>query len=243
MKNRLIMLMRYIHHFGFIKGLGLSMCLRNLKTGYVTLKKYGKIYLRKNSSDIGIFNQIFIDKEYDIKLSFEPRCIVDCGANIGLTSLFFAVKYPLATIFSFEPEAENFKILKTNTQLFPKIIPVNKAIWSKDGVISLVKSNSFDSHSVIEPVRNSDTVDSITVKSILDEYSLPGIDVLKMDIEGGEKEIFEAETQSWLPKIKVLIIELHDRMKPGCSMSLFNTLRGYNYSMSIKGELLIFEFK
>jgi len=237
------MIMRYFHNFGFIKGLQLSIRIWRLKTGSLNLTKYGKIYLRNNSSDMDIFNQIFIDKDYNINLSIEPKVIVDCGANIGLTSLFFAVNFPSASIFSFEPEAENYEILKINTRQFPKVTPVNKAIWSKDGVISILKSSSFDSHKVTESVINSDTVDSISIASILTKYNLSEIDLLKMDIEGAEKEIFEAEIQDWLPKIKILVIELHDRFKPGCSMSLFNALKGYNYNMSIKGELLIFEFR
>jgi len=242
MKNKLVWLFRYVHHFGFFNGLKLFFQIWVLKTEVLELKDYGEIYLRRNSSDTGIFNQIFIEREYNIKFSFEPKFIIDAGANIGLTSLFFSKKFPLATIVALEPEVENFKILKINTKNCLKVISVNNALWSKDGVISLVKSPSYDSHNVSESNNSSDAVCSITISSLLNTYNISRIDILKMDIEGAEKEIFSSDVQNWLPKVKVLVIELHDRYKSGCSMSLFQALSGFDYSMSIKGELLIFEF-
>jgi len=231
-----------MHHFGFFEGLYLIIQLKIFKKEYINLKNYGTIHLRQNSSDIGIFNQIFIEKEYNIKLSFEPKFIVDAGANIGLTSLFFAQKFPLAKIVSLEPEMENFKNLKFNTKNWLEVIPLNKALWSKDATISLIKSSSYDSHTVSVPNNVSETVEAISLSSLITEYNPPRIDILKIDIEGAEKEVFDSEVKDWLPKIKILVVELHDRFKPGCSKSLFKALYDYKYNMSIKGELLIFEF-
>ena len=72
------------------------------------------------------------------------------------------------------------------------------------------------------------------------EYNFPKIDILKLDIEGSEKELFETNFEDWLPKTKILIIELHDAMKTGCSKSVFNAISKYDFSFSIKGENIIF---
>ena len=53
-------------------------------------------------------------------------------------------------------------------------------------------------------------------------------------------EVFESNTEGWLPKTRVLIIELHDRMKPGCSKAVFNAIGKHNFSLDMKGENLIF---
>ena len=66
------------------------------------------------------------------------------------------------------------------------------------------------------------------------------IDILKLDIEGSEKEVFSAGFENWMPKTKVIIIELHDAMKPGCSRAVFAAVNKYNFSFNIKGENIIF---
>jgi hypothetical protein len=68
----------------------------------------------------------------------------------------------------------------------------------------------------------------------------PHIDILKLDIEGSEKEVFETGYEHWLPKINILIIELHDKMKKGCSRAVFNAISKYDFSFDIKGENIIF---
>src|SRR5436309_569985 len=63
------------------------------------------VFLRSNTSDHSAFWQIFIDKQYEYPIEFIPNTIIDCGANIGLTSVYYANKYPQATIIAVEPEA------------------------------------------------------------------------------------------------------------------------------------------
>ena len=84
------------------------------------------------------------------------------------------------------------------------------------------------------------TVRSFTLKEIMDKYNSSTIDLLKVDIEGAEKELFSSNYEYWLPRTKVLIIETHDRLKQGCSKSIFAALASYNFSLDIKGNTLIF---
>jgi Methyltransferase FkbM domain len=66
------------------------------------------------------------------------------------------------------------------------------------------------------------------------------IDILKLDIEGAEKKVFESGYEQWLPKVKVLIVELHDRMRSGCSETVFKAVSQYSFSNEIRGENHIF---
>ncbi len=71
------------------------------------------ILLRTRTSDIQTFGQVFVAREYDFPLPGpEPRLIVDGGAYVGYTTLFFAHRYPNAKILAIEPAAENFRILR-----------------------------------------------------------------------------------------------------------------------------------
>ena len=65
------------------------------------------------------------------------------------------------------------------------------------------------------------------------------IDIIKIDIEGSEKEVFAIHTDLWLPKTKTLIIELHDRIVPGCSKTVFKQISKYDFSMEIMGQNLL----
>lgn len=87
---------------------------------------------------------------------------------------------------------------------------------------------------------NEDTVSAISILDIMDFYKIEYIDILKIDIEGSEMELFENNYEGWLSKTKVLIIELHDSKRNGASKSFFKAISNYNFTMIIKEENLIF---
>ena len=62
------------------------------------------------------------------------------------------------------------------------------------------------------------------------------IDLLKIDIEGAELEVFSNNYESWLPKTKALIIETHDQDRKGTTRPFFSTIAKYNFSTTISGE-------
>ena len=72
------------------------------------------IYLRRYTSDYSTFKQIYVKKDYDISIDFEPKIIIDAGANVGLASVYFANRFPNAIIYAIEPEQSNFEALVQN---------------------------------------------------------------------------------------------------------------------------------
>ena len=66
------------------------------------------------------------------------------------------------------------------------------------------------------------------------------IDILKMDIEGSEKEVFSSNYAYWLPRTRCIIIEIHDFMRAGSSNAVFATMAKYNFSLAVHDENLIF---
>lgn len=97
------------------------------------------VELRLFTSDIPIFHQVFAARDYDSPaLPATAGTIVDLGANIGLASVFFALRYPSARIFALEPDPKNFAALVRNTTGFwPRVVTREGAAWTHDGQIRL----------------------------------------------------------------------------------------------------------
>ena len=193
------------------------------------------IYLRLNTSDIPTFDQVFINQEYNFATSKPPNIIVDAGANIGLSSVYFASRYPESRIISIEPEKSNFELLKKNVAPYPNIIPLQAALWDKNEEISLVDPGFGKWGFMTVKKENQEErlcnllhqVPGMTVDRIMQDYSIPRIDILKIDIEGAEREVFH-DTSLWIEKVDVIIVELHESMKPGCIRSFYTGARGFD---------------
>jgi len=188
--------------------------------------------LRVPSTDVLAYDQIFLAREYDLLLASPPRVIIDAGANIGLASIFFANKCPEAKIISIEPEAENFRLLTKNTAPYPNIVPVQAALWDKNETIHIVDPGhgfwGFVTRKACLSDRYLHSVEGLTIDKIMEEYRLASIDILKIDIQGAEKEVFR-DTSSWIGKVRALIIELHEYNRPGCTRSFYNGSNGFDH--------------
>lgn len=199
-------------------------------------------YLRALSSDISTYKQIFIKKEYNFNLEKLPNTIIDAGANIGLASIYFAKKYPTSKIIAIEPEKNNFNLLIKNTTPYANIIPLRAALWHKKKEIKIIDPGLGNWGFMTEgkeSLRNTEhpffqTVNAITLENIIEDFNLNEIDILKIDIEGAEKEVF-SDTIRWIDKVNSIIIELHERMKQGCNRSFYCGTKGF-YKEWTQGE-------
>jgi hypothetical protein len=86
----------------------------------------------------------------------------------------------------------------------------------------------------------SGSIPAYSIGSIMEEMNWSTIDLLKLDIEGSEKEVFEKNYESWLPNTKMIIVEVHDHMRKGAAKSVFTATNKYNFSFSMNHENLIF---
>lgn len=198
------------------------------------------ITLRLKTSDLATFKDIFVKGQYDFKPVKPPGVIVDAGANIGLTSLVFANRFPAAKIIAIEPEISNFRMLVKNTAPYANIVPVQAAVWNDNGIVDIVDPGlgkwGFQVGSGGGEVAMS--CRGVTIDRIMRDHDLDYIDILKMDIEGGEKEVF-GDADRWIDKIGILAVELHDRLKEGCSRSLAGATGKFRYRWKI-GENVYF---
>lgn len=200
-----------------------------------------KIFLRNRTTDVHTFYDIFTNDEYDIDFGFTPETIIDCGANTGLVTVFYKNKFPHSRIIAIEPELSNFEMLLKNTSSLSNVDCLHNAIWGKEGFIEITDPG-FGNWGFItneSETETDTTVETITISNIVEQYNLCKIDVLKMDIEGAEKEVFESNYKEWMPLTNIILIELHDRLKIGCSKAFFKAISEYDFSIEIKGELLV----
>lgn len=199
-------------------------------------------YLRIPSSDVPTYKQVFIDLEYAFSVASPPDVIVDAGANIGLASIYFTNKYPAAKIIAIEPEQSNFELLKKNVAAYPNIQPVQAALWHKNEEIDLVDPGLGNWGFMTEQKGNLNgnaaptrhRVQAMTVDKIMEVFDLKKINILKIDIEGAEKEVF-SDTTAWINRVDSMIVELHERMKTGCNRSFYLGSVGFEHEW-MQGE-------
>lgn len=205
------------------------------------------LYLRPWSSDLYVFEQIFIHREYDTPIS-KPQTILDAGANIGLAAIYFANRFPDAKIVAVEPESNNFAMLKRNIQPYPNIVALQAAVWSHSGRLTLVnrddKSWAFRFTEPQEEAAPSDPHDTCVAFSI-DEISklhndARAFDLLKIDIEGAERSVFSAGGD-WIDNARCIIVECHDRLLHNCESTVVAAMRSRSYQTRRSGEYLVFE--
>lgn len=156
------------------------------------------------------------DSEYRLPVSIQPRVILDIGANIGLTSLYFATAYPQARIWAFEPAPANLELLQGNVAAFSDrvtVIPVGLGAEAgrfpfgpsgdplNFGGGSFRENGSDPSQTVLLP--------ATTLRDAVERYSIPQPDVIKLDAEGAEWNILRGTPAHLLAATKVVIGELH----------------------------------
>jgi FkbM family methyltransferase len=231
-------LTRYARCFGGIQGplLYLLSPTQQFKGRLVEATVPGtdvKLQLRVGTSDISVFNGMFCWQEYGWDFENPPRTIVDAGGYTGISAVYFAIRFPDARIIAIEPSESNFRLLVRNTARFKNIQPVHAALWPRSGSLVLndpgsgawglqvgeanPEGASGQTGESKHPVR------AITVTDIIRDYGLDRIDLLKVDIEGSEREVF-GDSVGWIDQVDAICMELHDRFKTGCSRSFFKAV-------------------
>lgn len=202
------------------------------------------VYVRVPSSDLKVFEQVILEKEYRLPAKRQPEFIVDAGANIGLASVFLANQFPNARILALEPEKSNFELMVKNVAPYHNVTPVRAGLWSEKTELEVVDSGlgnwGFQVGSLLNGKAPSGTSDQIvhafTVESILRDFGVAKIDLLKIDIEGSELEIFQTADR-WIDRVDSMVIELHERFRPGCSRAFYNATNSFTHEW-MQGELV-----
>ena len=196
------------------------------------------VFVRGGGSDWTTFAKIFLEQDYRFDCpGFQPKVIIDAGANVGFATLFFAQQYPQAKIISIEPEPSNYAMLVKNTRSYPQVIPVHAALWNKPMALTISNPDADAwEFRVGAGAPGMASLRSVTIPELLNIAQTDQIDVLKIDIEGAEKDLFDSGYEVWLEKVRLLVIELHDRFRPGASSTFYRALTHYEFGQFPNGE-------
>ncbi len=201
------------------------------------------IKLRKKTSDVTVFRQIFIQREYEPIIFFAKnslkdkiKIIVDAGANIGLTSIQFANRFEQAKVFSIEADIDNYNLLVDNLKCnkLSKVSSHHRALWSSSEKLSI--TNSFRdsqewSRRVTTELQPNSEVLGLTITDLM-EMTDGSIDILKIDIEGAEAEFFKNQkaTIDLLNKTTFIAIELHQEVQFNQTFEAYLTQCSFTYA-------------
>jgi FkbM family methyltransferase len=206
--------------------------------------------LRPDSTDVEIFSQIFLYahyRTYDMArcaeiAAYYDSCakplVLDLGANIGLSALYFAKNWPKATIVGVEPDQGNYTLFCQNTAGQENIAPIRGAIASKHSYARIINPHESEwGYRTEINDRNSGGLVALSVAELLERHSDCQPFICKIDIEGAEQELFSANTQ-WLARFPIVIIELHDWLFPrsGNSGNFLRAIAGTNRDFILSGE-------
>lgn len=172
-----------------------------------------------------LFKEIFISNDYFFQTANNEPVIIDCGANIGMSVLFFKFIYPNCSIVAFEPNPEAFYLLKKNVEQnnLENVKLYNLALSDKEGEIDFFVGNNeaILLASVIEE-RGGNKVFKIKSDK-LSNYLDAKVDLIKMDIEGSENQVLnDLMATGTITIAENYIIEYHHRIsKQKSSLSTF----------------------
>jgi len=202
------------------------------------------LFMRMGTSDREVLGQIFIEEEYQPIALSGPQAIIDLGANVGYSSAYFLSKYPNASVLAVEPDPANHAVCVSNLAAFgtrgrvllgaawPEIskLALNRGAW-RDGRDWTTQVELASGEGTV-----SAPVEAYDMPTLIRLSGFTEIDLLKIDIEKSEIELFSRNTELWLPSIRNLCIELHG---PDCEAVFFRALSDYSYDLSQSNELTV----
>ncbi len=216
-----------------------------------------QFYFRKQTTDEQVMNSIFGCRQYDLNrlkrvddlLDFARQqqakglrpLIVDAGANIGASSIYFLDNFPNALVVAVEPEVHNFELLAKNIEGL-NVEPFRAAISATAGrsrvIDALLGHWGYRTQTLGEDDKTADAVACLTINDIYQSHASGFFPFLvKIDIEGAEGDLFSANTE-WVALTPLIIIELHDWLLPkgGTSSPFLQCISRLNRDFVYIGE-------
>jgi FkbM family methyltransferase len=201
----------------------------------IRIKGYDRsVAVRPSSSDFEVLQQVFVFKQYLPSVCIEnASVIVDCGANAGYSSIFFLKHFPHARVIALEPDPPNAALCRKNLQQYgDRAIVLEKALWGSVTELTFVEETRVPGEEwgvqvrPCEPSTSSRKVEAIDVPDLMASTNVESIDLLKIDIEKSETEVFRCNPSRWLHLVRNIAIELHG---PACTEVFRTALEGFSF--------------
>ena len=214
---------------------------------YKINNKVFRFFIKKDSSDSRVFEQIILNEEYKTvvdeirKRNIKVETILDLGANIGLSSIYLSAYLSPSKIIALEPSKSTFNRLEGNVEHIVNIICIQKGIWSKNSFLkpdlSFRDGQDWSFRLVEDTQKGNEGIEVTTINQLCIDKNISMLDLVKMDIEGGEAEIFKNGKLDWLDRTKVIALEIHDEFE--CRELIEGILNDKKFELMHSGELTI----
>ena len=188
---------------------------------------------------VHMFEEIFVDRHYDVPLENAAPYIVDCGSNIGMSVLFFKRRFPAARVLAFEPEPQAFECLRANVEgnRLSDVEITHAAVTGRDGVapFNFAAGSPISSVAAYRGLATTNAVRSVSLARRLDGP----VDLLKLDVEGAEAAVLEdLAERGRLRSIRTIVLEYHhhleaDEDRLGALLALLEQA-GYGYQLQTR---------
>jgi FkbM family methyltransferase len=201
------------------------------------------LYYRVHSTDINVFQQVFLSGEYDCA-GYEQgvEFVVDCGANTGCASAFFLNRYPGSRVVAIEAELGNFEICRRTLEPYgSRVRAIHGAVWPRSEPLTVVRGAPEQAKEwafSVRPCREGEPkeIDGVNLNDVVESSPKKQIDLLKIDIEGGERELFAKGFESWLSRTRTIVIETHG---PECREVFLQAVKPYGFKVQEAGYVMI----
>lgn len=211
---------------------------------------YGEVLLRERGSDILTFTEVIQQEVYKEVVTVVPDChtVVDLGANIGLASRYFADHYPDCKILAVEPNPSTSEVLLLNVERLVangRCRILQAAVWGSEKTLTGAAVNEpdhFSAFAVRETAAASDeeSIAGWPMRKIIAHSGFERVDLLKVDIEGTEVELFKGNVD-WLHQVRTIAIEFHDNSREECKFD--DLMKEYGFRVIDSGSHTVLALK
>jgi FkbM family methyltransferase len=175
------------------------------------------IFFKNDFETDFLITEIFEEACYQFKADNIAPFIIDCGAHIGISVLYFKHIYPASKIIAFEPDKNSFELLKKNIAInnLNDVTIHNSAIADFDGEAIMYGDFTQGSESVGNTLiknwgdRSGFTTSITSVVDISETIKKEFVDYLKIDTEGTELTILK-KIEQYLSQVKNIYVEFHE---------------------------------
>lgn len=240
MRQRLLSFQRLLPIIGVV-----SLCrifwAKLLRKPFVQLRVKGvksPVVARLNNSDLSVLYQVFGLRECETAID-SPRAIIDGGANVGYASLFYAERYPRATILAVEPSDQNCEVFTRNCGAHSNVRLIRGGIWNKRALLEMcdAEQRGWMIQVRATEVRTAATMEAYTIPDLIALSGQTHIDILKLDIEGTEELLFSEGDLSWVDQVGCLIIETHGATSHAL---VSKAMKARGFKQEVSGEKCVF---
>jgi len=192
-----------------------------------------RLTYRFNRGDIQSLREVLVEEVYACELPFVPRSILDLGANIGLASLWLARRYQQAEdmcILAVEASDANARVAAINFR--DNAIPgevIHAAVGEHHGEAFFAARAASNVGRIVSSADEASVrVPVIGIAELVARFPSGQVDLVKMDIEGSERELLTPRSD-WLDRVRALMIEWHDDVVPSEAMKQVLIERGFHH--------------